>query len=135
MKLKIFQVVNAVPQFSVLNQVRGFNAKISYNLAKTFKNILEEDQNYQKIRIAKLEELCEKSAKGEAKKEKDGSYKLTDENKKIFQEEMKNLLDQEVEIYCSPIVIEEIGHITGINSDIFIVLDWLFVSKESAENK
>jgi hypothetical protein len=127
MKLKIFQVTNAVPQLIALNQVKGFNAKIAYNISKTFKSIVEEAQAYEKVRIAKLEELCEKNAKGEAKKEKDGSYKLSDENKKIFQDEIRVLAEQEVEIYCTPISISEISHITGLSSDVFAVLDWLFV--------
>lgn len=127
MKLKIIQVINAVPQFMVLNQVKGFNAKISYNLAKTFKNIIEEAQEYEKIKVAKLEELCERDKKGNAKKEENGNYKLSEENKKIFQDEMKPLAEQEVEIYCAPISISEIGHLTGISSDVFTILDWLFV--------
>ncbi len=129
MKLKIFQINNAIPHIIGLNQIKGLNAKISYNLAKTSKNIVEEAQSYEKIRIAKLEELSEKNSKGESKKDKDGSYKLNEENKKIYQEEMKNLLEQEVEIYCTPISIDEISHIVGISIDAFAVLDWLFVSK------
>ena len=130
MKLKIVQIVNAVPQFAALNQVKGFNAKIAYNLAKTFKNVVEEAQSYEKIRIAKLEELCDKNKKGESKKEENGAYKLSEENKKIFHEEIKNLLEQEIEIYCTPISISEIGHLTGISSDIFNILDWLFIDEQ-----
>ena len=127
MKLKIVEVVNAVPQFRVLNQVKGFNAKISYNLAKTFKNIIDEAQASEKVKLAKLEELCDRDDNGEPKKEENGDYTLNEENKKVFQDEMKNLGEQEVEIYCTPISISEIGHIIGISADVFQVLSWLFV--------
>lgn len=127
MKLKIIQIVNAIPQLIALSKIKGFNARTTYNLTKTSKNLVEEAQAYEKIRIAKLEELCEKNKKGEIKKEEDGSFKLSTENLKIFQDEMKNLLEQEVEIYCTPISIAEIGHLAGISVDMFSVLDWLFV--------
>lgn len=123
----MIQVVNAVPQLITLNQVKGFNVKIAYNLAKTFKTVVEEAQSFEKIKIDKLEELCEKNSKGESKKEKDGSYKLTDEAKKLFQEQLKPLLEQEVEIYCTPISVSEINHLAGIDMQTFNVLDWLFV--------
>lgn len=132
MKLKLSQIVNSFAYLSSFSRTRGLNAKISYNLAKTFKECLAEAQSYEKIRIEKLEELAEKNTKGEAKKEKDGSYKLSDESKKIFGDEMNKLLEQEIEIYCTPISISEVSKLE-IGVDVFVNLDWLFVDDSKAE--
>lgn len=138
MKLKLSQVTNPIAVTHIINlkQInekniqegkRGFNAKIGYNLSKTFKNVFDEVAAYEKIRISKLEQLGEKDENNKPKKNADGSWVISEENLKIITEEMTALQNQEVEIYCTPISIAEISHIENISLDTFQALPWLFV--------
>lgn len=127
MKLTITQVVNALPHLDQLTKVGGLKAKTLYNLSKTTKAVAEEVATYEKTRISRLEELSEKDEHGNSKLTDDGSYQLSAENLAVFQEQIKELITQEVEIFCSPIQIKDIEDIVGLTVSIFRSLDWLFI--------
>lgn len=126
MKLTIAQAYNAGPHLKHIMNL-GLKAKILYNLSKIQKVISEEAANYDKVRIARLEELSEKDENGKSIITKEGSYQLSVDNQSIFQEEMEVLQRQEVEIVGTPIQIKDIEDVVGLTATTFNVLDWLFV--------
>lgn len=127
MKIKIKQITGAIPSLIILNSKTELSAKTAYHLAKTQKAIIEEAQQFEELRLKKLEELCEKDKDGKAKKEKNGDYKISGKNLQKFHKEMADLLEQEVEIYVNQISIKEVEDISGLTVDFFKSLDWLFI--------
>jgi len=130
MKLKISKILTSVPQFISLKKTKDLPAKIRYNLNKTGRNIDQEIIEVNKAISEKLEQLCDRDEEGKPLKEENGNYKLSEENLKKFSEEIKELHNQEVEIYCTPISLSQnpaFGDNTEISDEVFEALDWLFV--------
>lgn len=124
MKLKLSRVIDSLPALIKLSQVKGFKATVMYNLAKTVQSVLKECRFYEETRLARLNELCDKDKNGQPKKNKDESFKLSPENLKKFQKEMTALLNQDVEIHCSPISFSQVQELIGDLEGIFV--EWLF---------
>lgn len=123
MKIKIRELIEAQSSIAQIADYRGLNAKANYNISKTTADIVKELNLYQKTRDAKLIELASKDAdgqpilrdikddKGEVKM-KDGKalqeYVLTDEAKAELKKIDQDLLEHEVDIYCTPFKEEDL---------------------------
>ena len=105
-KIKLGAVSDAL---GVLNILAPQKLPIStaYNIRKLGDVLFQEFKQTEGIRLKACEEYCENDETGKPLKTKreDGreEFVFTDENRKLFNEEMSELLNQEVDINIRPI--------------------------------
>lgn len=132
MKLKLRQVIQSLGYLNQLSGKSGLPMKISYNIGKTLKTASTVVQEADEQRVARVKELANKDESGKPIFEKEkNSFQLTPENLKVLEEELNNLQDQIVEIYCTPINLSELGNV-DISPAIYANLEWLFVDDLNA---
>lgn len=118
--MKIEQLLNSQGLSIILS--KELPMVTSFKLSKLAKRIEEEVSLFDKARVAKVKEL------GEPIKDKDGKetsdYKIKEENKEIWAQEYKSLIEQEVTIEVPEIKLADFGDIKIAPSQL-LGLEWL----------
>lgn len=97
-------------------------ASLSFRLARVGKRVKAEIETYAEQQ-GKLLEQHARPVEGEV-----GQFKFeTDDERNAYNEQMKALLDTELEINAEPIPIKEFGDGFEISSLTLMALDWLIV--------
>lgn len=95
MKLKdIITHYNALAQ-GIIDQ--ALPPKLSYAISRNVKKLEEEVKNYEDERKKICQRLAEKDGEGEPVI-KDGKYDISEDNKKILDEELDTLLDTDIDV-------------------------------------
>ncbi len=93
---EILGMNNAIAEFEKLNEKIPF--KLSYALSKHKDSIQKHTMDFDKARIAICEEYADKDEAGKPIVNPDSGYKLSEDNMKIVNEKVFELLEEEVEV-------------------------------------
>ena len=88
-------------------------AKTIWNITRFLKSIVNEKETLDKERV----KLCEKYANKDETGEfilVENAYQMTDENRTAFENEFKELLEQEIEFEYKPISIEDLPELKPV---------------------
>lgn len=105
MKIKLSKLQQSVPSLNILANTK-LNLKASYDISKRLKVINDELEIFDKARIDKVKELS-----GGKLKEDGKSYDIAEEDLKKLNEELKDLLDKEIDINIAPINLADFGNV------------------------
>lgn len=94
----------------ILGSTKGLSSVTAYRISKNIKAITEEEKTYQDTRIKMCKEYANKDEKGEPIL-KDNKYDIPDDKLKEFDDELKKLLDEEVDIEIKKLSLEEIDKV------------------------
>lgn len=116
MKVKLVDIINADTRVGALTK-REVPAATAFKLRKAAKAMSEEVKTYFETREEKLKAAADKDEDGEPKtetvmdgeKEVGKKYVINDEALAELDKELKDLLDQEVEIPGEPLTAEDFG--------------------------
>ena len=118
MKLKLHQALDSVESLNIL-AAKNLPAVLSFKMAKVLKKISEELKMFDEIRTKKASELGKISDDGK-------EYIFSDENRKKFSDEVRELLLSDISIPGEQVKISELGDIQ-MEPRYLALLDWLIV--------
>lgn len=109
-KLPLQEIVNNIDFFSEFSK-KEMNARVAYKFAKILKQIVEEYNSYNAVRQKLIDKYANKDDNGLIIYNSDGGATLSNENYRIFTEELEKLLSTEVELNIIPIELNDIENI------------------------
>lgn len=95
----------------------------AYKLKSVVKTLGEEQKKFEDLRTSLIEKYAPKNKKGEIVKNEDGGYAVAEKNKEAFFEEIKELLNVEVEL--PKIKVSELGTKLEMSAQDLTVLEGL----------
>ena len=107
MKLAIKDLNKAVMPLTQLANTRGMKSIVAYRIAKNFKAIKKETDDYEKIRIKLLEEHSNKDDDGNAII-KDNVYDVIEGRMDIVNKELDELSNEEIELDIKKVTLDDI---------------------------
>lgn len=107
MKLAIKDLNKAIMPLTQLANTRGMKSIVAYRIAKNYKIIKKETDDYEKIRIKLLEEHSNKDDDGKAII-KDNAYDVIDGHMEIVNKEIDELLKEEIGLDIKKVTLEDI---------------------------
>jgi len=109
MELKLGVLVHAINMktFMYLNNTRGMKSVIAYRISKNIKEIKKEIDVYEEQRKKLCENYAEKDENGNAII-KNRKYDISKENIQMFNDELKKLEEETVDINIKKVSIEDI---------------------------
>jgi hypothetical protein len=120
--MKLKQLIESVPSIQELIK-EPLPVKTSFKLSTFISKMNPEIEAFDKVKKDKIIEY-----KGERQKDENGreinTFKIPDENVEKFSKEIKELLEQEVDIDVPDINIEDLGDIK-IKPEFLMGLNWL----------
>ena len=112
MEIRLGTLADSQLAVAILNRSEGLDSVPAYRIMKNFKAISDEAENYEKQRIKLCEKYAEKDEEGNPaiKKTKDGDvYVITKENEEKYQEELKALQDELVDVKIRKVSLTDIN--------------------------
>lgn len=107
MKLSINELNKAIMPLTQLANTRGMKSITAYRIAKNYKAIKKETDDYEKIRIKLLEEHSNKDDDGNAII-KDNAYDVIDGHMDIINKELNELMGEEIELDIKKVSLDDI---------------------------
>ena len=139
MLIKFKEIEKSMMALQEFSQLAGFGAKVSYNISRTVDSCEEELKIFQELKLKKAEELADKDESGKPISEKittdDGkpatTFKMSDEARAEWSKFYDEYMNQELEIYCTPIRVSEIEKVPNIRPAVLKSLKWLVVADDT----
>jgi hypothetical protein len=130
--VKLEKIVNMSFQKS-LNKLTGLHLPIrtSYKLRQVVSKVRDETKIFEEMRSEKARFYADKDANGNAiceeKRDERGmlytQFSITDANKELFNRDMRELLDMEIDIPY--VLLDELGDMTSITVDDLLQLEFI----------
>lgn len=118
MKVLLHKLIDAAKSLSDLSS-KNLPVSTSFKLSKVIRKVDEESKLFEEVRIKKAAELGTISEDGKM-------YVFSEENNKIFSDQIKALLLSEISLDVDPIPLSSLGDIQ-IEPKSLVFLDWLVV--------
>lgn len=125
--MKLIEVVNSMNPLSVLYVCRGLDANIAYRIARNFKVINEEYEEFEKKKKELADKYAEKDKNGDfiiKKINEVETYSMTVENELLFREQIAKLLNEEVELKIKKVKLGDISK-SGLSGEELILLNYM----------
>ena len=107
MRLAIKDLNQAIMPLTQLANTRGMKSIVAYRIAKNYKSIKKETDDYERIRIKLLEEHSNKDDDGKAII-KDNVYDVIDGHIDIINKELDELMDEKIELDIKKVTLKDI---------------------------
>lgn len=108
--VKLEQLVNSTDALRGLSQ-KSLKARSAYAVSKILKAADTEMTNFNEARMELIKKYGEKDENGELKQDEKGNVRVEPEFIQSFSDELKDLLDTEVEISANKISIGDLGDV------------------------
>lgn len=120
---EVFDMMQILPKFCAENK---FPTKVAYRLSRIYKKIESEYKIFDEERI--------KLVKRHGKEAEPGQYQIPSDNLAEFNQEIRQLFDEIVEINFKPIPIDLLNEIELAPAN-FVILDKIFTEEPAREPK
>ncbi len=135
MKIKLFELSNILNSLNNISEI-SIPISLSYRLSKLCKKLIEEMKQYQESKNKLIKEYAEKDENDNIIiNKKDDTINIKKDKLDMFQKEMEELNNIELEIDFKPIRIEEFGDINISPKDLMNIEMFIESDKESDNNK
>lgn len=122
MKFKLFEIRSLESSLSKLTQ-KEVPIKVAYRLGKVLKTVSNELISIEKLRA----NLVKKYSTPIDEK---GNYKVADDKEEVFKREFADLLQEEIDIDCDPILLEDLEGISLTPIDMVRLEKLIIAEKE-----
>lgn len=119
-KVTIADLLNSTETLQKLSQ-KDFKAKLAWSIARLLKSAEAEIQSFNETRMNLIKKYGEKDENGELITDDNGNCKIPNANMVEFNEELKDMLDAEVEINANKLSIDLLEDIEFTPSDMAVL--------------
>ena len=119
-KVTIADLLNSTETLQKLSQ-KDFKAKLAWSIARLLKSAEAEIQSFNETRMNLIKKYGEKDENGELITDDNGNCKIPNANMVEFNDELKDMLDTEVEINANKLSIDLLEDIEFTPSDMAVL--------------
>lgn len=119
-KVTIADLLNSTETLQKLSQ-KDFKAKLAWSIARLLKSAEAEIQSFNETRMNLIKKYGEKDENGELITDDNGNCKIPNANMVEFNDELKDMLDAEVEINANKLSIDLLEDIEFTPSDMAVL--------------
>ena len=123
-KVKLFRVINSKDAINKMGEISSYDAKTAYQIARNIREIGSEFESFEKIRgdlITKYGSEIE-----------DGMIQVDKKNIEVFNKELNDVLDVEVDLNIIMINPEKLPNTSPFD---LVAIDWMLELEEAAEKE
>lgn len=123
-KVTVGEVINCVDVLRALSN-KPIKIKVAYNIAKIIKEIEKENELFEETRQHLLNKFCEKDENGQLRINEKGSAIIKSEYVADYNNEIKELLESQIEIAAEPIKIEDIEDLELTAAQVYAISSFI----------
>ena len=123
-KVRLREIIDST---DVLRKLAGesLRGRTAFQISKLLKKLEEELDLFNKTRVEIIKKYGEKDDNGELKTDDNGNVKIVEESASVFNQEMLDLLNQEIEINANPIALDDLENINFTPAEITILIPFI----------
>lgn len=130
-KIKIVDIVNGTEALQKLAKTE-LKAKLAWQVSKLLKTVEQEMQIFNDTRMSAVKKYGEKDENGELITDDNGNCKILDNNLALFNKEINELLNNEIEINANKLKISDLEEINFTPSEIAALENFIDFEEEVA---
>ena len=126
MKIKLFKLMNAKDTLQKMGETNFDDGVTCYKIARNISSLNPEFENFEKTKEGLIKNYGEPTKNEETGE--DTGIMVTDENMEEFQKQMKDILEQDIEVNIVPINPEKIK---GFKPLELMLVEWMLEEEKS----
>lgn len=134
--MKLLDIVNSIGSLNDLYVCKKLDVNIAYRIAKNYKIISEEYEQFEKSKLELINKYADKNEHGEfvIVKNDNGvsNYSMTRENEILFNQQIAVLLNEDVDVSIKKVTLKEIEH-AGLSGADLMVLEYMIEFDEGKQ--